>query len=126
MRIILADHNRSTLWALRTLLDEESNMEVVGEATDTQELKSMGAMLGADLMLVDRRLPGGDVGGLIAILHAFRPRPIVVIMSSDFEDGRIMLRAGADAFVSKGERPDWLLQTLRQFADRNNRVGSAG
>ena len=72
MRIILADHNRSTLWALRTLIDEESNMEVVGEATDTQELKAMAEQLSADLLLIDRRLPDCEVPSAIMV------RPITV------------------------------------------------
>lgn len=125
MRIILADHDRSTLWALKTLIDEESNMEVVGEATRMRELQAMAKQLGADLLLVDRRLPNSDVEELITSLHGLVPRPIVVMMSSELADSRVMLRAGADAFVSKGEHPDFLLQTLRQYADRNSRVGSA-
>jgi hypothetical protein len=39
-------------------------------------------------------------------------------MSSNNEDSRFMLKAGADAFLSKGERPDWLLTVLRQYASR--------
>ena len=118
MRIILADPNQKTLWALITLLDEEPGMEVVGKTAHAQQLQGMAENSSADLVLLDRRLPGAEIGDLITGLRALEPRPVVVGMSSDTEDGRFMLNAGADAFLSKGERPDWLLGVLRQYARR--------
>jgi DNA-binding NarL/FixJ family response regulator len=41
-------------------------------------------------------------------------------MSSDFETSRSVLKAGADAFVSKGDEPDWLLEKLHQYAKQIN------
>lgn len=127
MRIILADPNQKTLWALKTLLDEESGMEVVGEAANAQQLQEVAEKSSPDLVLLDRRLPGTEIEPLIAGLHALEPRPNVVVMSSNTEDSRFMLKAGADAFLSKGERPDWLLTVLRQYARRtpvNSEPGS--
>jgi DNA-binding NarL/FixJ family response regulator len=122
MRIILADHNQKALWALRILLDEEPGMEVVGEAANAEELQMVAERISADLMLVDRRLPGSEIGALISGLHAIEPRPIIVVMSSDYEYSKVALRAGADAFVSKGDQPDWLLETLRRYAMRTKNV----
>ena len=118
MRIILADHNRKAMWALRMLLDEEPGMEVVGEAQNAEKLQMVAEKSHADLMLVDRRLPGSEMEALISRLHALEPRPTVVVMGSDFEDGKFVLRAGADAFVSKGDQPEWLLETLCRYAKR--------
>lgn len=123
MRIILADHNRKTLWALRTLLDEEAEVEIVGEAEDAVELQGIAEKGCADLVVVDGRLPGTDVDTLLSWLHALEPKPIVIVMSSDPADSRMMLRAGADAFVSKGERPDWLLATIHRYINRMADVG---
>jgi hypothetical protein len=39
-------------------------------------------------------------------------------MSTKPEYGRMMLKAGADAFVSKSEQPEWLLETLKKFEQR--------
>ena len=126
MRIILADPNRKTLWALKTVLKEERGMEVIGEAEDAQQLLGVAEINSADLVLLDRRLPGAAIEDLIAELHALEPRPVVVGMSSDTEDGRFMLKAGADAFLSKGERPDWMLNTLRRYAERMPDTGKTG
>jgi transcription-repair coupling factor (superfamily II helicase) len=55
---------------------------------------------------------------LIARLHALQPNPIVVVMSNEFEYSRTLLKSGADAFVSKEDQPDWLLDTLHRYAQR--------
>lgn len=125
MRIILADPNEKTLWALKTLLDEEPGIEVIGEVVWAQQLQEMAATTGCDLVLLDRRLPGSETEDLIAGLHALEPKPIVIVMSSDTEDGRYMLKAGADAFLSKGEGPDWMLNILRQYAQHTSNSSAA-
>ena len=118
MRIILADHNQKTLWALRTILQEEPEMEVVGEVMDSEQLQMAAKNIAVDLVLMDNNLPGCKIRTLLAELHALQPRPTVVVMSSNFEDSRMILKAGADAYVSKADRPDWLLEALRQYAHR--------
>jgi two-component system nitrate/nitrite response regulator NarL len=119
MRIVVADHHRQALWALRTMLEEESELEIVGEATGTEGLAILAKNTAADLILLDRKLPGCHIKELISDLHALEPRPIVIVVSSNLEDSRMMLKAGADAFVSKGDQPDWLPQNLRQYVKRS-------
>ena len=77
----------------------------------------------SDLPEESRLLRATFIEDLIASLHALKPRPIVIVMSSGFEYSRMLLMAGADAFVSKGDPPNWLLQTLRRFAKRVNTEG---
>lgn len=118
MRILLADHHANALWALRTMIQENPEFELVGEAVDANHLLYLSKKQCPHLILVDRELPGSPVEELIASLHSFQPKPIVVVMSSDPEASRMMLKLGADAFVSKGEQPDWLLRSLHQFSAR--------
>ena len=125
MRVILADHHRPPLWALKTMLEEEPEFDPVGEALDAESLLLLAQKHTADLILVDRELPGGHIEDLIASLHALEPRPVVVVMSSGFEYSRMVLKAGADAFVSKSDEPEWLLGTLRQYAERTKKAGGS-
>jgi len=104
------------------LLQEEPGLEVFGEAVDGESLIHLSEKLHPDLILVDRDLPGGPVEDLFAALHGIRPKPIVIVMSSDPECSRMMLKAGADAFVSKGDQPDWLLQILRNYKKRTQKT----
>jgi DNA-binding NarL/FixJ family response regulator len=69
-----------------------------------------------DLVLIDKDLPGSPIEDLIDRLHALKPKPIVVVMSSESHFSRVILKAGADAFVSKGDEPDWLLEKLQKYA----------
>ena len=124
MRIILADQHASALWALRTMLHEQPEFDIVGEAVNAQSLLSLALEQTADMVLVDWDLPGAAIEDLIADLHAFVPRPTVIAMASEPEYGRLLLRAGADAFVSKGDQPEWLLATLhRRYVQRNKYKG---
>jgi DNA-binding NarL/FixJ family response regulator len=115
MRIFLADHHPQALWALRTTLDENADFDVAGEAKEADSLLALAEENPPDLVLVDWELPGKPIEDLIAELHACDPRPIVVVMGSQPEYGRLMLKAGADAFVSKSDQPEWLLEMLQKF-----------
>jgi DNA-binding NarL/FixJ family response regulator len=119
MRIILADHHPQALWALKTMLQERSEFEITGEAIDSDSLITLAEASPPDLALIDRDLPGRSIEDLIADLHALMPTPIVVVMSSETEYGSMLLKAGADAFVSKGDRPEWLLESLEKFEKRS-------
>ena len=118
MHILLADHHANALWALKTLRQEEPGFKVVGEAVDGESLNNLSVRLHPDLILMDKDLPGSPIENLMAALHQLKPKPNVIVMSSDPECSRMMLKAGADAFVSKGEQPDWVLQTLRNYRNR--------
>ena len=117
MRILLADHHAAPLWALKTMLQEESGIEVVGEAMDGDCLLGLAESLYPDLILMDKDLPGRMIEDLITALHLLDPKPVVMVMSSDPADGRMLLRVGADAFVSKGDQADWLLHSLRKYTN---------
>ena len=123
MRIILADHHAQSLWALKTALEEQPEFDLVGIVEDAQSLFMLVEKHTVDLFLVDRKLPGSSIEDLIANLHSLNPRPFVIVMSSEVEYSRMMLKAGADAFVSKGDQPDWLIEMLHNFEKRIRYAG---
>jgi DNA-binding NarL/FixJ family response regulator len=123
MRIILADHHTKPCWALRKLIEEQPQFTFIGEAADAQALLSLAKANLPDLVLMDSELPSMFVEELISQLHSIDPAPIVVAMSSEFENSRKLLKAGADAFVSKSDQPDWLLESLYQFKSRLKKSG---
>jgi two-component system response regulator NreC len=118
MQIILADHHSQALWALKVLIDEEPEMKLVGEALDSGSLLKIAENNSADLFLVDSELPGMFIEDLITNLHKLIPRPIVVVMGSVSENSTILLKAGADSFVSKTDQSSWLIQHLRKYSNR--------
>lgn len=125
IHIILADHHAQALWALNMMVHEQPGLEVIGEAVDAESLFALAAEYFPELVLVDGDLPGRPIEHLIAELHALDPRPMVIVMSSRPEEGRRMLRADADAFVSKGDQPDWMLASLKQLVENAERKEEA-
>ena len=123
MRVIVADHHAHSLWGLKTVLHEQPDIDLLGVAEDAENLLILAEKHTADLFLVDRKLPGKPIDDLITNLHCLNPRPVVSVMSSESEFSRMMLKAGADAFVSKTDQPDWLLETLHKFEQRARNEG---
>jgi len=121
MRIILADQHVQPRSALKTLLEEQPEFDLIGEAVDAEGLLLLAEKHLADLVLLDSELPGVYIEDLITSLHALEPPPIVIVMSSESENSRKMLKAGADVFVSKGDEPEWLLETLQKFENQINK-----
>jgi two-component system nitrate/nitrite response regulator NarP len=115
MRIILADHHEQPRLALTTLLNEQSEFNLLGEASNGQDLLILADEHPADVILLDSDLPGMHIENLINILHTLLPCPIVIVMSCEFENSGRFLKAGADAFVSKSDQPEWLLETLKKY-----------
>lgn len=101
--------------ALRYVLDESADFDVVAEAGSVAEALASAADCEPALAIVDLRLPDGDGLDLIAQLRNARPTLRVVVFSSVDErlNAVYVRQAGAHGFVSKLLDPDELLASLR-------------
>ena len=119
MRVLLADDQDDLRSALRLVLAQESNMELVGEVTDLLLLPAEVDLLQPDLLLLDWEFPelkGGEAGRrLLATLHARHPQLHVIALSGRSENRRPALAAGVTLFVSKADPPERLLSALRNI-----------
>ena len=118
MQILLADDQVSLRSALRLLLEHESDIEVVGEAADANDLLASTASLQPDLIFLDWELPTiksmTAAKRLVTALHTIRPQVYIIALCTQIDPNRQPLLAGADAVVSKADPPIRLLTTLRQ------------
>ncbi|MEU3192040.1 response regulator transcription factor [Streptomyces sp. NPDC006992] len=120
IRVVLADDQALLRSAFRVLVDSEPDMEVVGEAADGAEAVALVREQGADVVLMDIRMPGTD--GLAAT-RAISADPAlaevrVVILTTFEVDEYVVaaLRAGASGFLGKGAEPGELLSAVRTAA----------
>jgi DNA-binding NarL/FixJ family response regulator len=113
MRVLLADHHSNVRWALRTVIREEPDMVVVGEAADFAALEGQIEALSPDVVLLEWELPGWPAEAILYRLRKLVPRLYVIVLSQCSELERAALAAGADAFVSKAREPEGLLTMLR-------------
>lgn len=114
MRILLADDQPSVRLALRLVLRYRWDMQLVGEATDSETLATVLDAAQADLLLLDWGIFGREAAEALPALRARYPALKVIVMSGQFGARRAALAAGADAFVSKGEPPDRLWTALKE------------
>jgi two-component system NarL family response regulator len=118
MKIMLADHHPQVLLVLKTVFQEQPKFEVTGDAADAYKLLNLVIDNPPDLVLMDAELPGMSNTNLINELHKVKPKPIVVVMGTSNAQGRMLVKSGADAFVSKSDPPDWVLETMLSFESR--------
>ncbi|MEV6160391.1 response regulator transcription factor [Streptomyces sp. NPDC052052] len=120
IKVLLADDQALLRSAFRVLVDSEADMQVVGEAADGAQAVELARSTGADVVLMDIRMPGTD--GLAATrMISADPQlaDVRVVMLTTFEVDEYVvqsLRAGASGFLGKGAEPEELLNAIRVAA----------
>ena len=117
-RILLVDDHEIVILGLMTLLNDQPEMEVVGEARTPEEAVQAAGRLKPDVILMDVRLPGeGGIEATRQIMEQF-PNSHVVILTSFADDELIMraINAGAIGYVLKQVGNDELLHAIQAAA----------
>lgn len=114
MHILLADCQPKVRFALRVLLDRQPGLESVGEAVDAEGLLAKIETAHPDLVLLSWELPGlAEVGSISALRRVYSQQKVIVL-SGRVEVRKEALAAGADAFVSKTDPPERLLDAISE------------
>ncbi|AGS69088.1 response regulator [Streptomyces collinus] len=120
IRVLLADDQALLRSAFRVLVDSEPDMEVVGEASDGAEAVLLAQESGADVVLMDIRMPGTDglaATRLISADPSLARVRVVILTTFEVDDYVVQaLRAGASGFLGKGSEPEELLNAIRVAA----------
>ena len=120
IRVLLADDQRLVRAGFRSILADEDDIEVVGEAADGQTAVSACRELKPDVVLMDIRMPGMDgleASRAIAGDERLASVKVVILTTFDLDDYVYgALRAGATGFLVKDTEPEELLQAVRVAA----------
>ncbi|MGD9942544.1 MAG: response regulator [Burkholderiaceae bacterium] len=118
IRIILVDDHSLIRRGLRETLTEAGDIEVVGEAGDYAELRSLLRERSCDVMLLDLNLPGRSGIDVLKSLSDEGNPARVVVLSQYPEDqyGIRALRNGAMAYLNKSADPALILEAVRTVA----------
>jgi len=118
IRVVLADDHRMILAALRSMLEKETDIAVVGEAGDGAALLDVVARTMPDVAVVDIAMPGMNGIEATRRLLAGHPRLKVIALSA-YSDRRFvleMLNAGAKGYLVKASAGDELARAIRAIA----------
>jgi len=124
IRVGIVDDHELVRDGLRLILENQPDMEVVGEAGDETGAFALAALRKPHVMLVDLTLDGGDGVALIRDLSARHPRIglIAVTMHHHEETVRQAFLAGAAGYVVKGAASADLITALRAVARNQHYV----
>lgn len=118
VRVILCDDHALIRRGIRDTLSDAPDIEVVGEAGDYGELRSLLRDTSCDVLVLDINLPGRS--GL-DVLHVLKEegsalRVLVVSMYPEDQYAIRALRAGAYGYVNKGSDTQLIVEAVRMVA----------
>jgi DNA-binding NarL/FixJ family response regulator len=115
IRVVVADDQGMVRSGLRSLLEAEPDIEVVGEARDGEETLEVVRRLRPDVAIVDIRMPNLD--GLAAtrtLVAENTPARILILTTYDLDEYVFeALRAGASGFMLKDGPAEHLMEAVR-------------
>ena len=115
IRVLIADDHAVVRQGLRTFLDLQADIDVVGEAADGEEAVAAAVEHAPDVILLDLVMPELDGIGALRRLREVAPASRVIVLTSFGEDERLFaaLRAGATGYLLKDVEPAELVRGIR-------------
>jgi len=115
IRVLLAEDHDLVREGTRRLLEQNDDLEIVGEAADGEEAVRLAEELAPDVVVMDVRMP--KVNGIEATraLKSAHPELRVLVLSAHEDDSYVfpLLEAGADGYLLKTTSGQELAQAIR-------------
>src|SRR6266508_1616430 len=124
-RVLVVEDDDSFTQAVRTLLEADGRLEVVGAARDGREGLELAEAFRPDVVLMDIVLPVMDGVEATREIRRRQPTiPVVGITGSEYEERALEVReAGAVDFVGKGRLDPDLVEIVVAAAHHRRRRG---
>lgn len=115
IKILIVDDQRLFRQGLRSLLEQEEGLKVVGEAADGQDAFTLTQETNPDIILMDVEMPKLDgINATRMILERY-PNIRILILSVYNEDERVIaaIRAGASGYILKDAEHKEFIKIIR-------------
>ncbi len=125
IRLLLVDDQAIIRQGLRSLLEANSDMQVVGEAENGQRAIEQIPMLQPDIVLMDIRMPVMDgVAATQAIVEQY-PQTRVLVLTTFDDDEYVSqaMRLGAKGYLLKDTEPEELALAIRAVYRGHTQLG---
>ena len=115
IRVLIADDHPMLREGVAAIIGGESDMQIVGEASNGAEAVEAFHRLRPDVTLMDLQMPVMDGLESIAAIKAEAPNARIIVLTTYAGDVQALraLRAGASAYLLKSSLLDELLNTVR-------------
>ena len=116
IRIVIVEDQTLMRQGIKTILDLEPGLEVIGEAADGEEGVRIALDLRPDVILMDVQMPEMDGIEAILAIRSLWPEARAIILTTFGRDEYVFqgVRAGALGFLLKDTPADNLIQTIRR------------
>ena len=118
IRVLLADDHALVRQGFRRILEDEPDMEVVGEAGGGAEVIELDKRLDPDVVVMDLAMP--EINGLHAAIEILRREPrrriLMLSMFSDEQYVRNALEIGVSGYILKNALENDLTRAVRALA----------
>jgi DNA-binding NarL/FixJ family response regulator len=118
IRVLLADDHAVVREGLKSLINSQDGLEVVGEADNGHAAALLATELNPDVVVADVSMPGLNGAQLAKRLREIRPNQKVLALTVHEDRGylRLMMSAGAAGYVLKRAATDELVCAIRAVA----------
>jgi DNA-binding NarL/FixJ family response regulator len=115
IKVVIADDHALLRDGLRKILSVEKDILVVGDAADGDEIAKVVDKMKPDVLLLDLKMPKGDVVQNLLEIAARSPTTRVMILTAFSEEENVLnaAKGGARGFVPKGVPAATLVQAIR-------------
>ena len=115
IKVVIADDHTLFREGLKRILSLEKDILVVGEASRGDEVAKVVDRARPDVLLLDLKMPKGDVVQTLLEVNEKNPATKVVVLTAFSEDENILnaAKGGAKGYVLKGVSSATLLQAIK-------------
>lgn len=127
IRVLIVDDQALVRAGFRAILEQQSDIDVVGEAEDGKAAVIQARKHKPDVVLMDIRMPGSDgIEATRELMHIESPPRVLMLTTYDLDEYLYeAMKAGASGFVLKDVRAEQLPPAVRAIAQGDSLLGSA-
>lgn len=116
IKVLLADDHDLVRTGLRRLLEDNTDIEVIAEATTGEEAVSLSRQHNPQVVLMDINMPGmGGIEATKKILHYSETTKVIVVTMNDDEIlAQKLLKLGAAGYLTKGCKVNEIIHALKE------------
>jgi DNA-binding NarL/FixJ family response regulator len=122
IRVLIADDHEVVRTGIKSIVSQDADMEVVGEATTGEEVVAMAIEMEPDVVLLDIRMPGNDGLNALGRIRLDRPRMPIVVLST-YDNPTYVARAvalGANGYLMKTASHAQVIDAVKRASEGEN------